>query len=277
MSYIYLQEQVEESLAVCFSDIPQFVLSRLNLTAKKSYSKDSEMESCQSSQSGTMCKPSMEHLGEEKLMLSAEVSRAKTYPQQVKVQELKDQEAVCGNTWRESSVKFDLNTLSWKTHLCLWEEDLQPSSLTLPKWGMMQSGVLWERITSPLPTDGIESGFLLPTPTCQEVEHPNAILTETGRRLSKDGKSSHSLNLADTVKKWPTPTCHMTKEQDSPTEATRNTPSLTHLARGGDKTLPTRLNPDWVEWLMGWPIGTTDLKPLEMDKFHKWLHLHGNY
>ena len=68
MSYIYLQEQVEEYSAVCFSDIPQFVLSRLNLTAKKSYSKDSEMESCQSSQSGTMCKPSMEHLGEEKLM-----------------------------------------------------------------------------------------------------------------------------------------------------------------------------------------------------------------
>ena len=26
------------------------------------------------------------------------------------------------------------------------------------------------------------------------------------------------------------------------------------------------LNPTWVEWLMGWPIGWTDLKPLEMDK-----------
>ncbi len=28
-----------------------------------------------------------------------------------------------------------------------------------------------------------------------------------------------------------------------------------------------QLNPPWVEWLMGWPIGWTDLKPLEMDKF----------
>jgi hypothetical protein len=27
------------------------------------------------------------------------------------------------------------------------------------------------------------------------------------------------------------------------------------------------LNPTWVEWLMGWPIGWTDLKPLETDKF----------
>lgn len=32
-----------------------------------------------------------------------------------------------------------------------------------------------------------------------------------------------------------------------------------------------QLNPDWVEWLMGWPIGYTDLKLLAMDRFHRWL------
>lgn len=36
-----------------------------------------------------------------------------------------------------------------------------------------------------------------------------------------------------------------------------------------------KLNPDWVEWLMGWPIGWTDLKPLAMDRFAKWPHSHG--
>jgi DNA (cytosine-5)-methyltransferase 1 len=36
-----------------------------------------------------------------------------------------------------------------------------------------------------------------------------------------------------------------------------------------------KLNPTWVEWLMGWPLGWTDLKPLEMDKFQKWLEQHG--
>ena len=45
-----------------------------------------------------------------------------------------------------------------------------------------------------------------PTPTTQEIEHPQAELTESGRRKSKDGNSSHSLNLADSVKMWPTPT-----------------------------------------------------------------------
>jgi DNA (cytosine-5)-methyltransferase 1 len=27
------------------------------------------------------------------------------------------------------------------------------------------------------------------------------------------------------------------------------------------------LNPTWVEWLMGWKLGWTDLKPLETDKY----------
>ena len=42
---------------------------------------------------------------------------------------------------------------------------------------------------------------------------------------------------------------------------------------GGDTTPQTktaRLNPYWVEWLMGWPIGWTDSKPLATDKFRSW-------
>ena len=38
-----------------------------------------------------------------------------------------------------------------------------------------------------------------------------------------------------------------------------------------------KLNPVWVEWLMGWPQGWTDLKPLEMDKFQWWLKSFGSY
>lgn len=39
-----------------------------------------------------------------------------------------------------------------------------------------------------------------PTPTCQETEHPNAILSKTGRRQPTKGKTSHSLNLIDVIK-----------------------------------------------------------------------------
>ena len=51
-------------------------------------------------------------------------------------------------------------------------------------------------------------------------------------------------------------------------EAESNTPSLKD---GG------LLNADWSEWLMGFPIGWTDLKPLGMDKFHQWLNSHGKH
>ena len=57
---------------------------------------------------------------------------------------------------------------------------------------------------------------MLPTPTTQEFEHKDMELTHTNRRKTKDGKNSHSLNLADTVRMWPTPT------QDSATERTKN-------------------------------------------------------
>jgi len=63
---------------------------------------------------------------------------------------------------------------------------------------------------------------LWPTPTTQEIEHPDAELTETGRRLTKDRQNSHSLNLADTV-------------------------NASHPKSGG------KLNPQWVAWLMGYP------------------------
>jgi len=38
-----------------------------------------------------------------------------------------------------------------------------------------------------------------------------------------------------------------------------------------------QLNPEWVEWLMGWPVGWTDLRPLATDRFQRWLRLHGGY
>lgn len=44
------------------------------------------------------------------------------------------------------------------------------------------------------------------------------------------------------------------------------------------KTLPWvlggLLSPEFAEWMMGWPIGWTELKPLEMDKFQEWRQQH---
>ena len=39
--------------------------------------------------------------------------------------------------------------------------------------------------------------------------------------------------------------------------------------------IPHSINPNLYEWLMGWPIGWTDLKPLVMDKSHFVQQQHG--
>jgi hypothetical protein len=39
--------------------------------------------------------------------------------------------------------------------------------------------------------------------------------------------------------------------------------------------IPHSINPNLYEWLMGWPQGWTDLKPLEMDKYRCALPQHG--
>jgi len=114
-------------------------------------------------------------------------------------------------------------------------------------------------------TEGKDSG-LWPTPTCQEVEHPEMILTESGRRKTKDGKNSHSVGLADRAH-WPTPAARDYKGQNSVETMTRK---LSERKRAQQGQLPNaiamqgqkgQLNPDWVEWLMGWPISWTSLDP----------------
>ena len=168
MSYTYLQESGEESSAESFSDILPSVLSKLNLTADESYSKDNETASCQSSQSGTMSAPSTESLGAEKSISFAGDSLAKTSQLLGKVMELTEEEADYGEKWPESLAKYDPNTSSWRTAQCLLFEDLGELLETFPNWGMMQGGECWELAMSAHPIEGSESG-LWPTP--QRVDY----------------------------------------------------------------------------------------------------------
>ena len=105
------------------------------------------------------------------------------------------------------------------------------------------------------------------TPTTQEVEHPNAKLTKSGRRLSRDGKSSHSLNLADQVKMWPTPT--VGEEKFRLKGNSQASHCLEAKARKGElDNRVGQLNPEWVEALMGVPPGWTSLDGAS----NKWIN-----
>jgi hypothetical protein len=221
------------------------------------------------------CKPLTEDRGEELLMSYLAAFHAKTSPQPEKEPESTESGQGCGEKWHGSFTKYDPDSSLWKTHQCSLLEDLESFSETWPRWGLMRSGECWEQQTLAHRTSETEFGFL-PTPTasmmpCEETVRimrkqwleGKMSLEEASAIAGRDVRKSQGK-----VEAWPTPTAHNAKETNAPSEALRNEPTLASRVGG-------KLNPMWVEWLMGWPLGWTDLKPLETDKFQRWLDEHG--
>lgn len=78
---------------------------------------------------------------------------------------------------------------------------------------------------------------MYPTPTTQEIEHPNMVLNDKGtRRMTKDGKDSHSLNLADTVKMYPTPSASCQMDVVAPPDSVQKNKSGWSVTRKNTKT-----------------------------------------
>ena len=270
----FSQEQAAAFLADTFSAGEQCALWNGTPTQRPSWLPAKTTAACRLSRSGMMFKHLTDDLGKAVLTWCREASHAKTYHAPEKEPELLASEAECGNTWRELSAKFDPVSHSWKTHQCLWEEDLAPSSLTLPRWGMMRGGVLWEQMTQEHRIEENESGFW-PTPCLPGnggsggKRKLKAMLWPTPTKsdgMGGPGTSEKRMggeNLRTVVKIWPTPTAHNAKETSAPSESFRNTPTLAAQAGG-------QLNPTWVEWLMGWPRNWTSLAKMENRAFDLW-------
>ena len=133
-------------------------------------------------------------------------------------------------------------------------------------WSILttESGALvWKHRVSEHGIGDNESGGsqrIFPTPTSVETEHPQAELDHLGRRKASDGiGTSHSLNLADTVRIFPTPTANEDACGTPDGKMQKMLGNHPEVRNQGEGTL----NPDWTEWLMGFPIGYTNLEELE--------------
>jgi len=277
MSWLYSQALVEEYLGDNFSDGEQSVPLNGSHIQQAYCAPDKMTAFCRLSRFGMTYKPLEENLGEELLTLFLAAFHAKTYQPQGGGLALTENEAECGEKWRGSFVKYSPDSCSWKTHQCSLLGGLDEFSETWPRWGLMRNGECWEQTQLEHPIKESVYGFTVPTPVASDGttgsligKNDNFYETKTGmpRKVNQNGKDG-SVGLGRLVKMWPTP-----QASDNRDRGNMSNPSVQRrVAIGKQISLsqsvhPTsgQLNPMWTEWLMGWPIGWTDLKPLEMDK-----------
>ena len=266
MSWHFLQEQGAGFWEGNSLDGAPSALLRLIPIAEKCSSPASETECLTPFQSGMTCEPSTATLGADTLTLCLEDSPARTFPYLGGGLDLAGSDPASGVKWRESSVKFDHDSRSWRTAQPLLLGDSEPFLETWPAWGWMRNGESSGRTMPALPTAETESGFW-PTPLASDG--PNGGPNSRG--------SKGDLRLSAAVHHFPTPKARDYRTGDRP-ESRRarfrrsgewHSPDLNDVAAPGGQ-----LNPPWVEWLMGWPIGWTGLEPLETDKFQQWRRSH---
>ena len=180
----------------------------------------------------------------------------------------------------------------------LTHRGLIPYSGTYTRAGMMRNGIVFRR--QPLvPLTDVTGFSLWPTPTVMDhLENLNP---------RKDATATRSILLSQKVRMWPTPlsTDALKCPSDSLTRfvqdelkisfrksRTRKYPTPTSRDwRTGSQNQEKRchlndivsvkeknngkLNPGWVEWLMGFPIGWTELNASETQSSRKSLSLSG--
>lgn len=96
---------------------------------------------------------------------------------------------------------------------------------------------------------------------------PNSGRTLTGQALEAEGKGPH----------WATPSARDWKDTPGMAQTGVNPDGserkrTDQLARQvfAQTEGKMSLNPDWVEWLMGWPVGWTSLEPLASAEIRSW-------
>jgi hypothetical protein len=245
MSWHFSQALVEEYSAGTSLAGEQSAPSNMSHTPLLYCANARTIKFCQRSRFGMTYARLTESHGEELLTSYLAAFPVRTSVQQVAGKEYQAKSPDYGLKCQESFAKYDQNLSLWKIPPYLQGAELIRFSGTWPRWGLMRNGELWALQTLEQGIVGREYGFW-PTPT----HSPRDASCTMETALKWDGKTQQtSLSFA------------VAREE---MKADRHIPNGT-------------LNPPWVEWLMGWPIGWTDLKPLAMDKFLEWQHQHSKF
>ena len=230
-------------------------------------------------------------------MSSAAASPARTSALQGAAQASPANDLASGLNLPGSLARYDPVTCSWRTsQLCL-DGVLETFSETWPRSGMMRSGTAFP-LRPLVPLTAATGSGLWPTPRANENDQgaanrqamldagsswkgqrrgatlatmvkcwptPRAMDGAKGSRNLTPGCVAHVEsgrgNLAEMVQMFPTPTARDYRTGDRPDSRRArmkqagdwHSPNLNDVAAPGGQ-----LNPTWVEWLMGLPLGWTD-------------------
>ena len=289
MNSLSSQEQAVESLGDTSLDGEQSVQSSGSNTPQAYCAPDKMTDFSRLSRFGMTYKPLTEDLGEELLTSYLAGFHAKTSQLQGMEMDLTENDQECGEKWHGLLGKFDQDSHLWRTVQCSLLEDLNESLQTLPQWGMTVGGELYLLPTLVQNTNENESGLWL-TPTVMDGLPPrNPEALERQYQNNRKGRTTHATLREQVVypppkEMFPTPTMRDYKGANG-FETTKKKMAEGLRAHMGQlpnavqhleqKPIGGTLNPTWVEWLMGWPLGWTDLKPLGMDKSHCVQPQHG--
>ena len=181
----------------------------------------------------------------------AEGSRVKTSASPELAPESTASEADSGPSMSGAFVFYDRESSSWRT--------CQASLLGLdtfsgrwPRSGTMRRGVCSGRAVLEPHTGANACSSWLPTPTASQFTQNKSLGENAKVRLSLSGMASRGM--------FPTPKASDATRGDCPSERMRRSPALPSAAMVGEQE-PGPLNPAWVEWLMGFPVGWTASEP----------------
>ncbi len=238
MSWLFSQALVVEYLGENFSDGEQSAQSSGKPTQQAYCAQDKMTAFSRLSRFGMTFSPLTENLGEELLTLYLAAFHAKTSQARGggRVLMAKDQE--CGEKWRGSLAKYNLDTCSWKTHQCSLLGDLEEFLETWPRWGLMRNGEFWEVKNLAHHIQGIEFGLSHPTPL--KTDHFKFL------RFRKESVLKSTFGMH------------------------RN--SIAYWMTANHGKIPSV---EWIYWVMGWPSGWANLNALETAKYQSWLQRHG--
>ena len=234
MSWLFSQALVEEYSEGISLDGAQSAQSSGKPTQQAYCAPDKMTAFSRLSRFGMTFKVLTEPHGEALLMSYLEAFHAKTSQSRGGGRVLTGTEVECGVKWRGSFTRYSQDSCSWKTHQCSLLGDLEEFSETWPQWGLMRNGECWEQQTLERTIRGTESGFV-----GQTFPTPDASCGQRGTQP------------------------HWTPKRKSGHQAQY---TINQAVRDLEQSSGGKLNPVWLEWVMGWPMHWTDLRPSEMAK-----------